>query len=98
MDKSLPLQTTPATYIEIENRIIDTYAPQIGAHGFAVYVALLCHLSQSTEPEPPSYVTIARKLRLDQGAVRRHVKKLKTLQLISPQLRFKEDGAGTEAG
>jgi hypothetical protein len=40
MDKSAPTYTTPGTYIDIENRIIDKYLPHIGVYGFAVYVAI----------------------------------------------------------
>jgi hypothetical protein len=94
MDKSAPTQTTPAGYIDIENRIIDKYLPHIGAYGFAVYSLIKSHLSQETNHGHPSYATIARKIGIDQGAVIRHVKKLKRLHLLSPSLRFKEDEAG----
>src|SRR5262249_55643332 len=43
----------------------------------------------------PSYGTIARKIGIDRGTVIRYVKKLKALGLLSPQLRFKEDGSPT---
>lgn len=32
MDKSAPTYTTPGTYIDIENRIIDKYLPHIGVY------------------------------------------------------------------
>src|SRR5262249_22277689 len=38
---------------------------------------------------------IARKLHIDRSTVIRYVKKLKALGLISPHLRFKEDGSPT---
>ena len=95
MDDSTPIQTTRATYIDIENRIIDEYVPLIGAYGFAVYVATLRYLNEQTNHCEASYATIARKLGMNQGAVIRHVKNLKRLKLLSPQLSFKEDGAGT---
>jgi DNA-binding MarR family transcriptional regulator len=92
MDKSAPTYTTPGTYIDIENRIIDKYLPHIGVYGFTVYVAIKRHLDQTPTPCPPSYATIARKFGIDQGSVIRHVKKLQRLHLLSPSLRFKEEG------
>jgi hypothetical protein len=41
------------------------------------------------------YKTIARKSGIDRGTVIRYVKKLTALNLISPLLRFKEDGSHT---
>ncbi len=95
MDKSIPLQTTRATYIDIENRIIDEYVPRLGVYGFAVYCAILRSLNEHTNHCEASSATIARKLGMTQGAVLRQVKNLQSLQLLSPRLRFKEDGAGT---
>jgi Winged helix-turn-helix DNA-binding len=92
MDKSAPTHTPPG--IDIENRIIDKYLPRIGVYGFAVYLVIQRHLSQETNHGSSSYATIARKLGMDQGAVIRHVKKLKRLHLLSPGLRFKEDEGG----
>jgi Helix-turn-helix domain len=50
-------------------------------------------LNQKSGQCNPSYGTIARKIGIDRGTVIRHVKKLKALNLISPMLRFKEDGS-----
>ena len=87
-----PLKTTPHT--RIENSIIDNMA-QIGVYGYAVYSAIKRHLNQQTNQCHPSYATIARKIGIDRGTVIRYVKKLKALNLISPLLRFKEDGSPT---
>ena len=95
MDKSLPLHTTRATYVDIENRIIDEYLPRIGVYGFAVYLAILRYLNEPTNHCEASSATIARKLGMTQAAVLRHVKTLQRLQLLSPQLRFKDEGART---
>jgi hypothetical protein len=92
MDTSTPINTTADTYIDIENRILDKYLPRIGVYGFGVYVAIKHHLAQTPTSSPPSYATIARKLGMDQGAVIRHVKKLQRLKLLSPDLRFTEEG------
>ena len=87
-----PLKHTPHT--RIENSIIDNMA-QIGVYGYAVYSAIKRHLNQKTGECYPSYATIARKIGIDRGTVIRYVKKLKALNLISPLLRFKEDGSPT---
>jgi hypothetical protein len=87
-----PLKHTPHTCIE--NSIIDNMA-QIGVYGYAVYCAIKRHLNQKTGDCFPSYGTIARKIGIDRGTVIRYVKKLQALGLLSPQLRFKEDGSPT---
>ena len=84
---------TPHT--RIDNSIIDDVASQIGVYGLGIYVAIKRHLNQRTGECFPSYQTIARKLHIDRSTVIRYVKKLKALGLISPQLRFKEDGSPT---
>ena len=83
---------TPHT--RIENSIIDNMA-KIGVYGYAVYCAIKRHLNQQTGDCYPSYATIARKVGIDRGTVIRYVKRLKALNLISPLLRFKEDGSPT---
>jgi Helix-turn-helix domain len=85
---------TPIPHTRIENSIIDNMA-QIGVYGYAVYSAIKRHLNQKTGDCYPSYATIARKIGIDRGTVIRYVKKLKALNLISPHLRFKEDGSPT---
>ena len=73
-----------------------TNAPsQIGIYGLGIYVAIKRHLNQKTGECYPSYQTIARKLGIDRSTVIRYVKKLKALNLLSPLLRFKEDGSPT---
>jgi hypothetical protein len=87
-----PLKHTPHT--RIENSIIDNMA-RIGVYGYAVYCAIKRHLNQKTGDCFPSYATIARKVGIDRGTVIRYVKKLKALNLLDPELRFKEDGSPT---
>jgi hypothetical protein len=84
-----------APHTRIDNSIIDDVAAQIGIYGLGIYVAIKRHLNQKTGECYPSYKTIARKLGIDRGTVIRYVKKLKALNLLSPQLRFKEDGSPT---
>jgi Helix-turn-helix domain len=82
-------------YTKVDNSIIDDCASQIGVYGLGIYVAIKRHLNQKTGDCFPSYKTIARKLGVDRGTVIRYVKKLTALNLLSPQLRFKEDGSPT---
>jgi helix-turn-helix protein len=84
---------TPHT--RIDNAIIDDLASQIGIYGLGIYVAIKRHLNQKSGECYPSYATIARKLGIDRSTVIRYVKKLKALKLLSPLLRFKEDGSPT---
>jgi hypothetical protein len=84
---------TPHT--RIDNSIIDECASQIGIYGLGIYVAIKRHLNTRTGECYPSYQTIARKLGIDRSTVIRYVKKLKALNLLSPLLRFKEDGSPT---
>ena len=86
-----PLKTTPHT--RIENSIIDEYLPQIGPFGFTIYSVIKRHLNHKTSQCNPSYGTIARKIGIDRSTVIRYVHKLKALNLLSPMLRFKEDGS-----
>ena len=84
---------TPHT--RIDNSIIDDCAAQIGIYGLGIYVAIKRHLNTRTGDCYPSYATIARKLGIDRSTVIRYVKKLQALNLLSPLLRFKEDGSPT---
>ena len=82
-------------HTRIDNSIIDDCASQIGIYGLGIYVAIKRHLNTKTGECYPSYQTIARKLGIDRSTVIRYVKKLKALNLLSPLLRFKEDGGPT---
>jgi hypothetical protein len=82
-------------HTRIDNDIIDDCASQLGIYGLGIYLGIKRHLNQKTGDCYPSYATIARKLGIDRSTVIRYVKKLKTLKLLSPQLRFKEDGSPT---
>lgn len=88
-----PIKVAPHT--RIDNSIIDDYLPQIGCYGYTIYSVIKRHLNQKSGQCNPSYNTIARKIGIDRGTVIRYVKKLKALHLISPLLRFKEDGSPT---
>src|SRR5882672_11213742 len=79
-------------HTRIDNDIIDDYLPRIGTYGYTIYAVIKRHLNQKSGQCNPSYATIARKIGIDRGTVIRYVKKLKALGLLSPHLRFKEDG------
>jgi hypothetical protein len=83
-----------APHTRIDNDIIDNMF-QIGVYGYAVYSIIKRHLNQKTGDCYPSYATIAKKAGIDRGTVIRYVSKLKALHLLSPMLRFKEDGSPT---
>ncbi len=80
-------------HTRIDNEIIDDYLPRIGTYGYTIYSVIKRHLNQKSGQCNPSYATIARKIGIDRGTVIRYVKKLKALGLLSPDLRFKEDGS-----
>jgi GntR family transcriptional regulator len=84
---------TPHT--RIENSFIDEVAAKIGIYGLGIYVAIKRHFNQKTGECFPSYQTLARKLHIDRSTVIRYVKKMRDLQIISPEWRFKEDGSHT---
>ena len=66
MDKRVPTPPTPATYMDIENRVIDKYLPHIGVYGLVVYTLVKWQLSQEAPHRYPSYAAIARKMGMDQ--------------------------------
>lgn len=82
-------------HTRIDNAIIDDLAAKIGIYGLGIYVAIKRHLNQKTGDCFPSYKTIARKLGIDRGTVIRYIKKLKAFNVLSKELRFKEDGSPT---
>jgi len=90
MDKSAS-NTTPNTYVDIENIIIDKYLRRIGVSGLTIYTLIKRHLVDAPAPGTLSYATIAHRLGVEQETVIRHVKKLRSLHLLPPDLRFTEE-------
>ena len=86
-----PSATKP--HIRINHAFIDENLPKIGVYGMGVCLALLRFLNNTTGQCNPSYKTLARKIGIDRSTVIRYVKKLTALQVLSPELRFKEDGS-----
>jgi Helix-turn-helix domain len=92
--ESLSMTTSSIVpHTRIDNTIIDDYLPLIGPYGYTIYSVIKRHLNQKTGDCYPSYKTIARKSGIDRSTVIRYVHKLKALNLLSPLLRFKEDGS-----
>ena len=87
--------STIAPHTRIDNNIIDNLPAQIGIYGLGIYVAIKRYLNTKTGDCYPSYQTIAKKLHIDRSTVIRYVKKMKELNVISPEWRFKEDGSHT---
>src|SRR5919202_4053550 len=79
-------------HTRIENAIITEYTPRIGLAGLGVLVLIKRRLNQTTGQCNPSYATIAEEAGVDRSTIIRHVKKLKAVNLLDPQLRFREDG------
>jgi Helix-turn-helix domain len=82
-------------HTRIDNSIIDDLVPKIGLAGLGVLVIIKRYLNQKTGQCNPSYKTLARKAGVDRSTIIRYVKKLKSFNLIDPQLQFKEDGSPT---
>jgi hypothetical protein len=84
--------TAIAPHTRIDNDIIVNMA-EIGVYCYAVYSAIKMHLNQATGACFPSYATIARITGIHRSTVIECVKKLKSLKLLSPHWRFKDDGS-----
>lgn len=97
MPRESPYMATSAIvpHTRIDNSIIDTLPAQLGIYGLGIYVAIKRYLNTITGDCYPSYKTIAKKLHIDRSTVIRYVKKMKELNIISPEWRFKEDGSHT---
>jgi hypothetical protein len=85
-----PLKHTPHT--RIENTIIANMA-EIGVYCYAVYSAIKMHVNQTTGACFPSYARLAHMTGIHRSTVIECVKKLRALNLVDPQWRFKEDGS-----
>ena len=86
--------TAIAPHTRIDNSIILNMA-EIGVYGFAVYAAIKMHLNQTTGACFPSYARIARLTGINRSTVIEYVKKLRSIQLVDPHWRFKDDGSHT---
>jgi hypothetical protein len=89
----MAIAITPHT--RIDNDIIDEAIPHIGLAGLGVLLLIKRYLNQKTNQCNPSYKTLARKAGVDRSTIIRYVKKLKAVNLLDPELQFKEDGSPT---
>jgi hypothetical protein len=83
---------TVVPHTRIDNSIIANMA-DIGVYCYAVFSAIKMHLNQATGACFPSYATIARITGIHRSTVIACVKKLRSLKLVDPRWRFKEDGS-----
>jgi helix-turn-helix protein len=81
------------SHIRVDIAFMREYLPIIGPYGFTIYAVIMSHRNARTGNCFPSYKTIARESKTDRSTVIRYVKKLRALNLIDPQWRFKEDGS-----
>jgi hypothetical protein len=78
-------------YTAIENSSI-ARARHIGLAVLGALVIIKSHLNQKTGQCNPSYTTLAKEAGVDRSTMIRYVKRLKAVNLIDPQLRFRDDG------
>jgi hypothetical protein len=78
-------------FTAIENSSI-ARAAHIGLAVLGALVVIKSHLNQKTGQCNPSYNTLANEAGVDRSTMIRYVKRLKAVNLIDPQLRFREDG------
>ena len=69
-----------------DNEIYDIYAPIVGVHAFAVYMAL-CRYANSEGESTPSNSTIGDQLGISRSTVYRAIQKLEAHDLIHVDIR-----------
>jgi len=84
--------TATLPHTRIENSIIANIA-EIGVYCFTVYAAIKMHVNQASGGCFPSYARLARMTGIHRSTVIECVKKLRALNLVDPQWRFKDDGS-----
>jgi DNA-binding transcriptional regulator YhcF (GntR family) len=65
-----------------DNEIVDSYLPQIGVYGFAVYMLLARRVNNITAQCNPGIPTMAAELNISKPTVRRALETLETVGLI----------------
>lgn len=81
----------PHTF-RIDNCVIDDYAAEMGAMGVALYAVLQRYADRETGQCWPSVATMAATLRLSQTAVKKYLRHLAQLGLISIASRYTAAG------
>ena len=80
------------SFIRIDNRIVSHYAPQIGPHALAVYVALAYFANASTRQCWPSISTLARLTGISYPSAQKAIHTLEAAGLIRVQSVWAEKG------
>jgi hypothetical protein len=88
------IQPRPNTY-RIDNILVDEYAEKIGAIGIAVYNVLARYADRVTGICYPCIGTIAKKLKLSRTTVKKYLKILYNVDLITILHRTSPDGDPT---
>src|SRR5438067_12343828 len=88
------IQPRPNTY-RIDNILVDEYAEKIGAIGIAVYNVLARYADRVTGICYPCIGTIAKKLKLARTTVKKYLKILYKVDLITIIHRMSPDGDST---
>src|SRR5436305_6408018 len=78
-------------FTAIENSSIARDA-HIGLAVLGALIVIKSHLNQKTGQCNPSFNTLAKEVGVDSSTMIRYVKRLKAVNLIDPQLRFRDDG------
>src|SRR2546421_10030604 len=78
-------------FTAIENSSI-ARAAHIGLAVLGVLVVIKSHLNQKTGQCNPTYKPLAKEAGVDRSTMIRYVKRLKAVNLIDPQLWFRDDG------
>jgi DNA-binding MarR family transcriptional regulator len=76
----------------LNNALLDTYDPIIGAHGIAVYTVLARFANQTSQSCHPSFQTIAKRLRLSRRKVIAIVDQLEAYGLVRREPPMDEAG------
>jgi DNA-binding IclR family transcriptional regulator len=76
----------------LNNALLDTYGPIIGAHGIAVYAVLARFTDHTGQSCYPSYHTIAQRLNLSRGKVIAIIHQLEACGLVRREPRTDEAG------
>lgn len=79
----------------VDNIIIDEFGEHIGLGGVALYSALSRFANRSTGECWPSIKTLAAKFRCATNTIRKHLRKLEKVGLITVEERFSEVGDHT---
>ena len=84
-----------AQFFSIDNAIIDVHAKTIGAIGVAIYAALARFANRKTAQCWPTIDRLARTLQLGHSTVKRYLRRMEKLGLVTIEGRQDEAGDPT---